>query len=162
MDSKQTTALVVILIYMALTVAIGLVTSYRKKKVKAQQSNEDFLMAGKSLGVLALAGTLFAANTGGASTIGIAQNIYRDGLSSAWYVIAAGIGFVIVSFVASYFRRSSANTVPQIIGMRFGKSSHLFTAIVQIVALFMATGAQIIATATIINKIGRASGGERV
>ncbi|NLF20027.1 MAG: sodium:solute symporter family protein, partial [Clostridiaceae bacterium] len=92
MDSKQTIALVVILIYMALTVAIGLVTSYRKKKVKAQQSNEDFLMAGKSLGVLALAGTLFAANTGGASTIGIAQNIYRDGLSSAWYVIAAGIG----------------------------------------------------------------------
>lgn len=153
MDSKQTTALVVILIYMALTVAIGLVSSYRKKKVKAQQSNEDFLMAGKSLGVLALAGTLFAANTGGASTIGIAQNIYRDGLSSAWYVIAAGIGFVIVSFVASYFRRSSANTVPQIIGMRFGKSSHLFTAIIQIVALFMATGAQIIATATIINTL---------
>ncbi len=153
MDSKQTTALVVILIYMALTVAIGLISSAKKKRMSATQSNEDFLMAGKSLGVLALAGTLFAANTGGASTIGIAQNIYRDGLSSAWYVIAAGIGFVIVSFVASYFRRSSANTVPQIIGMRFGKPSHLFTAIVQIVALFMATGAQIIATASIINAL---------
>ncbi len=149
--SKEMTALIVILLYMALTVAIGLISSSRKKKEKATQSNEDFLMAGKSLGVLALAGTLFAANTGGASTIGIAQNVYRDGLSSAWYVIAAGIGFVIVSFIASYFRRSAANTVPQIIGMRFGKPAHFFTAVVQILALFMATGAQIIATASIIN-----------
>lgn len=151
--SKQNIALIVILVYMALTVAIGLISSARKKREKAEQSNEDFLMAGKSLGVLALAGTLFAANTGGASTIGIAQNVYRDGLSSAWYVIAAGIGFVIVSFVASYFRRSAANTVPQIIGMRFGKKSHLFTAVVQILALFMATGAQIIATSSIINAL---------
>lgn len=149
--SKEMTALIVILLYMALTVAIGLISSSRKKKEKATQSNEDFLMAGKSLGVLALAGTLFAANTGGASTIGIAQNVYRDGLSSAWYVIAAGIGFVIVSFIASYFRRSAANTVPQIIGMRFGKPAHFFTAVIQILALFMATGAQIIATASIIN-----------
>ena len=151
MDSKQVVALVIILLYMALTVAIGLISSYRKKKKSATQSNEDFLMAGKSLGMLALAGTLFAANTGGASTLGIAQNTFKYGLSAAWYVIAAGIGFVIVSFVASYFRRSSANTVPQIIGMRFGRPSHLFTAVVQIIALFMATGAQIIATASIIN-----------
>lgn len=148
--SKQNIALIVILIYMVLTVIIGLVSSARKKKQKADQTGEDFLMAGKSLGVLALAGTLFAANTGGASTIGIAQNVYRDGLSSAWYVIAAGVGFVLVSFVASYFRRSAANTVPEIIGKRFGKKSHLFTAVVQILALFMATGAQIIATSSII------------
>ncbi len=150
---RSTIALIVILLYMALTVAIGLVSSAKKKKLSETQTGEDFLMAGKSLGVLALAGTLFAANTGGASTMGIAQNVYRDGLSSAWYVIAAGIGFVIVSFVASYFRRSSANTVPQIIGMRYGKPSHLFTAIVQIIALFMATGAQIIATSSIIHAL---------
>lgn len=152
MNSTQKTTLTIIIIYMIATVAIGLIASYKqKKKSQSGSANEDFLMAGKSLGPLVLAGTLFAANTGGASTTGIATNVYSYGLSAAWYVIAAGIGFVLVSFVASYFRRSSANTVPEIIGMRYGKPSHIITAITSILALFMATGAQIIATASIIN-----------
>ncbi|WP_319370098.1 sodium:solute symporter family protein [uncultured Ilyobacter sp.] len=153
MNSSQITALIIIFIYMALTVAIGLFASRKKKSEKEKQNNDDFLMAGKSLGPLVLAGTLFAANTGGASTTGIATNVYQYGLSSAWYVIAAGIGFVLVSFIAPYFRRAQANTVPEIISKRYGKPSHIVTAITSIIALFMATGAQIIATASIINVV---------
>jgi SSS family solute:Na+ symporter len=153
MNNTQITALVIILIYMAATVAIGLVASKKKTDGKAKQSNDDFLMASKSLGPVVLAGTLFAANTGGASTTGIATNVYRYGLSSAWYVIAGGIGFVLVSFIAPYFRRARANTVPEIISKRYGKASHIFTAITSILALFMATGAQILATASIINVV---------
>lgn len=153
MNSTQTTALVVILLYMAATVALGLIISQRKKAKAGKQSNDEFLMAGKSLGPAVLAGTLFAANTGGASTTGIATNVYKYGLSACWYVIAAGIGFVLVSFIAPYFRRSSASTVPEIISKRYGKPSHIFTAFTSIAALFMATGAQIIATASIINVV---------
>lgn len=149
MNSTQITALVIILIYMVATVFIGLYVSKRKKQ-KAQ-SNDDFLMASKSLGPFVLAGTLFAANTGGASTTGIATNVYTYGLSASWYVIAAGIGFVLVSFIAPYFRKAQANTVPEIISKRYGKASHIFTGITSIIALFLATGAQIIATASIIN-----------
>ena len=96
---------------------------------------------------------MFAANTGGASTTGIATNVYSYGISACWYVIAAGIGFVLVSFIAPYFRKAQASTVPQIIGKRYGKASHIFTAFTSIAALFMATGAQIIATASIINVV---------
>ncbi|WP_303970295.1 sodium:solute symporter family protein [Faecalicoccus pleomorphus] len=150
MNQIQTTTLVIILLYMALTVFIGLMASRKERK---KQSNSDFLMAGKSLGPLMLAGTLFAANTGGASTTGIASNVYLYGVSAYWYVIAAGIGFVIVSFIAPYFRKAKANTVPEIVSKRYGKSAHIFTAFTSIVALFMATGAQIIATASIINVV---------
>lgn len=153
MTSSQITALVIILLYMALTVLIGVWVRARDRKKAEAQTNEDFLLAGKSLGPLVLAGTLFAANTGGASTLGIATNVGKYGLSASWYVIAAGIGFVLVSFIAPYFRRASASTVPQIIKMRYGKASHIFTAITSITALFMATGAQIIATASIINAL---------
>jgi len=153
MSSKQTTALIIIFIYMALTIVIGLVVSKKKQAKQEKQSNEDFLMAGKSLGPLVLAGTLFAANTGGASTTGIATNVYSYGLSACWYVVAAGIGFVLVSFIAPYFRKAQASTVPQIISKRYGKASHIFTAFTSIAALFMATGAQIIATASIINVV---------
>ncbi|AVQ27431.1 MULTISPECIES: sodium:solute symporter family protein [Fusobacterium] len=151
MNKAQITALVIILLYMAATVAIGLFAS--RKKAEEKQSNDDFLMASKSLGPVVLAGTLFAANTGGASTTGIATNVFQYGLSAAWYVIAGGIGFVLVSFIAPYFRRAQANTVPEIISKRYGKASHIFTAITSILALFMATGAQIIATASIINVV---------
>lgn len=151
MNKTQITALVIILLYMAATVAIGLIAS--RKKAEEKQSNDDFLMASKSLGPVVLAGTLFAANTGGASTTGIATNVFQYGLSAAWYVIAGGIGFVLVSFIAPYFRRAQANTVPEIISKRYGKASHIFTAITSILALFMATGAQIIATASIINVV---------
>lgn len=151
MNKAQITALVIILLYMVATVAIGLIAS--RKKAEEKQSNDDFLMASKSLGPVVLAGTLFAANTGGASTTGIATNVFQYGLSAAWYVIAGGIGFVLVSFIAPYFRRAQANTVPEIISKRYGKASHIFTAITSILALFMATGAQIIATASIINVV---------
>ncbi|MEQ3306078.1 sodium:solute symporter family protein [Fusobacterium varium] len=151
MNKAQIIALVIILLYMAATVAIGLIAS--RKKAEEKQSNDDFLMASKSLGPVVLAGTLFAANTGGASTTGIATNVFQYGLSAAWYVIAGGIGFVLVSFIAPYFRRAQANTVPEIISKRYGKASHIFTAITSILALFMATGAQIIATASIINVV---------
>ena len=86
MNSTQITALVIILVYMAVTVAIGLFAS--RKKTEEKQSNDDFLMASKSLGPVVLAGTLFAANTGGASTTGIATNVFQYGLSASWYVIA--------------------------------------------------------------------------
>jgi len=138
---------------MIVTAFIGLSVSNKKKKKAQKQSNEDFLMAGKSLGPLVLAGTLFAANTGGASTTGVATNVFSQGLSASWYVISAGIGFILVSFIAPYFRRTQANTVPEIIKMRYGKPAHIITAITSILALFMATGAQIIATATIINVV---------
>lgn len=151
MNSTQIICLVIILLYMVATVVVGLLVSNFQKSKEKKTSNEDFLMASKSLGPFVLACTLFAANTGGASTTGIATNVYSYGLSASWYVIAAGIGFIIVSFIAPYFRRSSANTVPQIIGKRYGKESYVFTAFTSIAALFMATGAQIIATATIIN-----------
>ena len=154
MTSKQLTTLVIIFLYMVLTVVVGLVSSKMKqKKAAKKQSNEDFLMAGKSLGPVILACTLFAANTGGASTTGIATNVGTQGLSAAWYVIAAGIGFVLVSFIAPFFRRAQASTVPQIINMRYGKPAHIVTAFTSIAALFMATGSQIIATSTIINTV---------
>ena len=105
---------IIIAIYMATMIGIGLYAS--KKHVKGA---EDYLLAGRKLGPIMLAGTLAATEIGGGSSVGVAAKAYGSwGLSAGWYVIAAGIGLILVSFIAPLLRRAMATTVPEIIGRR--------------------------------------------
>ena len=145
----------IVVLYMAVMIGIALFVSFRKVK-----SSEDFHLAARSLGPLMMAGTLAAAEIGGGSTIGVAQKAFSSwGLSAGWYVVCAGIGIFLVSFVAPFLRRSMATTVPEIIERRYGKPSHLITTILSLFTLFVATAAQVKATSAI---IGTISGGDLV
>ncbi|MDU5734009.1 MAG: sodium:solute symporter family protein, partial [Veillonella sp.] len=101
---------------------------------------------------LMTAGTLAATEIGGGSTVGVAAKAYGSwGLSAGWYVVSAGIGVILVAFIAPLLRRAMATTVPEIIGRRFGASSHLITSILSMLATITLAGVQITATATIIS-----------
>lgn len=144
----QPTFLIIIL-YMATMIGIGVYASKRKVK-----NSKDYLLAGRSLGPFMMAGTLAAAEIGGGSTVGVAAKAFGDwGLSAGWYVVCAGIGIFLVSFVAPYLRKSMATTVPEIIGKRYGSSAHKITTALSIIALFIATAVQIIATSSIISVV---------
>ncbi|SHN55021.1 sodium:solute symporter family protein [Desulfovibrio litoralis] len=145
----------IVIAYMAVMIAIALYVSFKKVK-----SSEDYHLAGRSLGPLMMAGTLAAAEIGGGSTIGVAAKAYGSwGLSAGWYVVCAGIGIFLVSFVAPFLRRSMATTVPEIIGRRYGTPAHIITTFLSLCTLFVATAAQIQATSAIIETI---SGGDFV
>ena len=145
----------IVVIYMATMIGIALYVSFKKVK-----SSEDFHLAGRSLGPLMMAGTLAAAEIGGGSTIGVAQRAYSQwGLSAGWYVVCAGVGIFLVSFVAPFLRRSMATTVPEIVARRYGAPSHLITTMLSLLTLFVATAAQVKATSAI---IGTISGGNLV
>ena len=140
---------------MAVMIGIALFVSLRKVK-----NSEDFHLAGRSLGPLMMAGTLAAAEIGGGSTVGVAQRAYSSwGLSAGWYVVCAGIGIFLVSFVAPFLRRSMATTVPEIVARRYGMPSHIITTLLSLLTLFVATAAQVKATSAI---IGTVSGGDLV
>lgn len=144
----QTTFLIIV-IYMLTMIGIGLYAA--KKKIK---SSKDFLLAGRNLGPLMMAGTLAAAEIGGGSTVGVASKAFGSwGLSAGWYVVCAGIGIFLVSFVAPYLRKSMATTVPEILARRYGTPAHIITTILSITALFIATAVQIIATSSIISVV---------
>ena len=142
----------IVIAYMATMIAIALFVSFKKVK-----SSEDFHLAGRSLGPLMMAGTLAAAEIGGGSTIGVAAKAYGDwGLSAGWYVVCAGIGIFLVSFVAPFLRRSMATTVPEILARRYGKPTHLISTFLSLATLFVATAAQVKATSSIIETISGA------
>ena len=135
-------------VYMAGNIAIGL---YARKRIK---SSEDYHLAGRRLGVLMTAGTLAATELGGGSSVGVAAKAYGNwGLSAGWYVVAAGIGILLVSFVAPAMRRSMATTVPEIIGRRYGVSSQTISAALGCLALVALTAVQITVGATIISTL---------
>ncbi|MFK4765056.1 sodium:solute symporter [Desulfobaculum sp. SPO524] len=145
----MTSTFYVILAYMACMIGIGLWVAKRKIR-----ESEDFLLAGRQLGPAMMAGTLAAAEIGGGSTLGVAAKAYGEwGFSAGWYVVSAGIGIFLVSFVAPYLRKSMATTVPEILGRRYGRTSHIMTTFLSISALFFATAAQVIATSTIIHVV---------
>jgi len=137
---------IVVCLYLLLNLAVGVYSHIRVK------SSADYLLAGRRIGVLMTAGTLAATEIGGGSTVGVAAKAYGSwGLSAGWYVVSAGIGVILVSFIAPLLRRAMATTVPEIIGRRFGGSSQLITSILSMLATITLAGVQITATATIIS-----------
>lgn len=137
---------VILILYMLFNLAIGV---YSGKKIK---NSSDYLLAGRNIGVLLTAGTLAATEVGGGSTVGVAAKAYGSwGLSAGWYVTAAGIGVILVSFIAPMLRRSMATTMPEIIERRFGNASHIIILILSLSANVALAGVQITASATIIS-----------
>lgn len=137
---------VILILYMLINLAIGV---YSGTKIK---NSSDYLLAGRKIGVLLTAGTLAATEIGGGSTVGVAAKAYGSwGLSAGWYVTSAGLGIILVSFIAPLLRRSMATTMPEIIGRRFGNASHMITSILSLSANLALAGVQITASATIIS-----------
>lgn len=137
---------VIVAAYIVLNLLVGIYSHVRVK------DSTDYLLAGRRIGVLMTAGTLAATEIGGGSTIGVAAKAYGNwGLSAGWYVVSAGIGIILVSFVAPLVRRTMATTVSEVIGRRFGYPSCLVTSILSILATITLAGVQITATATVIS-----------
>ena len=102
------TVAIVVAVYMLAMLFIGWYSSTRIT------SNSDFMVAGRRLGPLLMAGTLAATEIGGGSSLGVVQNgMSGYGISAAWYIITMGLAFVILTFMAPKFRAATVKTVPE-------------------------------------------------
>ncbi len=140
------TVIMIVIIYLILMLLIGYWSS---KKIK---SNEDFMVAGRRLGPILMAGTLAATEIGGGSSLGVVEKAFGDwGISASWYVTTMGIAFVILSFLAPKFRQAEVKTVPEYFRRRYGKISGLITSIIMMLPLIGLTASQFIASAAIVS-----------
>ena len=140
------TVAIVVAVYMLAMLFIGWYSSTRIT------SNSDFMVAGRRLGPLLMAGTLAATEIGGGSSLGVVQNgMSGYGISSAWYIITMGLAFVILTFLAPKFREATVKTVPEYFRRRYGKSAGLITAIIMLLPLVGLTAGQFIASAVILS-----------
>ena len=132
--------------YLGVMLVIGW---YASKKIK---KSEDFLVAGRRLGPVMMAGTLAATEVGGGSSMGVAEKAYGEwGMSAAWYVFAMTVTFLILAFVAPRLRAALVKTVPEFFTRRYGGSSGMLTAVIMILPLVGLTAIQMIASAVVLS-----------
>ena len=108
--------LIVIIIYFAVTVLIG-VLSGRKSK-----GSDSFV--GAQMGLLAIVCASTGEWLGGTATTGVSEYGFNYGLSGAWYTIANAIGTMFLGLCfAKLYRSVDSVTVPGIIQQFFGKKA---------------------------------------
>jgi solute:Na+ symporter, SSS family len=111
--------LVVVFLYPAVLVAMSI------WKARSIKSHEDFMVAGRSVPVLLLVGTLVCTWVGSGSLFGGAGLAYRVGIAELWFSFGAWIGLLVAFFLAPRVRRIAQYTVPDLLEQRYNPAARL-------------------------------------
>lgn len=115
-------AVIVYLVFMALIGVFFARTSI--------SNSDDFMVAGRSLPLFVVIGTLLATFVGSGTVVGGASFIYQYGPWAAIWNLSGGIvGAIILYFIAGKVRQSEIYTVPEMMEKRFGASTRLISSI---------------------------------
>lgn len=105
--------LMILILYFALTVGIGL---YAQKTAK-----DSSAFHGAGLGVMLCVCAATGEWLGGTATTGVSEHGFDFGISGSWYTIANGIGVIFLALLfAKLYRSMETVTVPGIIGRFLG------------------------------------------
>ncbi len=141
------TYLIIILIYLAVLTFYNI---YKSKQIKTQ---DDMMVAGRSLGVTQMVFTLVCTWIGSGTFIAGAEYAFRAGWSSLWMPAGAWAGIAIIYFLAAKIRTFGQYTIGDILEERYGKFARLFGAIALIIAFTTIVSYQFRAGGYILNII---------
>jgi SSS family solute:Na+ symporter/sodium/proline symporter len=118
----------IVLAYPLILLGVGV---WQSRRVK---SHEDFMVAGRSVPVLLLVGTLICTWIGSGSLFGGAGLAYRSGLAELWFSLGGWVGLVVAYFIAGRVRRIAQYTVPDLLEQRYNPAARVLGTIAVILA----------------------------
>jgi SSS family solute:Na+ symporter/sodium/proline symporter len=118
----------VVLLYPLILIGVSL---WRSRRVT---SHEDFAVAGRSVPVALLVGTLVCTWIGSGSLFGGAGLAYRSGISELWFSFGAWVGLIAAYFLAGRVRRIAQYTVPDLLEQRYNAAARVLGTIAIILA----------------------------
>lgn len=138
--------MVVIVIYIATVLALGLL-SVRRVKLSSQQ----YFLAGKSLPWFMVGAALFSANISTIHLVGLAASGYNEGLVWGNFEWMATFCLIILALVfAPFYFKTRISTLPEFLEKRYSRGARMIVAIMAIVAaLFIHIGMSIYAGAIV-------------
>lgn len=149
MMKVETLPLIILICYILGMLLIGFLSN--KFMVK---SSSDYLLAGRRMGLIFVAASLSANNVGGGSTTGVAAKAFNGwGIAASWYVFAAAVAMIPLSYFAPKIRKAMAYTIPEVISRRFGDGVGTLSAILNILSLFCLTSSQILAAGSVVSSL---------
>lgn len=110
--------LVIVLVYLAVLISLGLFLGRNKKG--HQKSASDYFLAGNSLTWWAVGASLIAANISAEQFIGMSGTSYADGIATAAYELMAAVTLVVIGkFLLPVMLKRKIFTIPQFLRERY-------------------------------------------
>ena len=114
----RTIDLVIVLIYLAVLIFLGLFLGRTKKGT--QKSANDYFLAGNTLTWWAVGASLIAANISAEQFIGMSGTSYADGIATAAYELMAAVTLVVIGkFLLPIMLKRKIFTIPQFLRERY-------------------------------------------
>ena len=140
--------LLVVIAYMAGILAAGF---WGRRKATTQ---DQFLVAGRSVGPWLYSGTLAAIVLGGASTVGGVKLGYQYGISGMWLVFMLGLGIIVLSVVfVERILGLKLYTVPELLERRYNPSARVVGGVVMVAYDLMVSVTATIAVGSVMEVI---------
>jgi len=118
----------IVLVYPAILIGVSI---WRSRAVK---SHEDFAVAGRSVPVALLVGTLVCTWIGSGSLFGGAGLAYRSGIAELWFSFGGWVGLIAAYFLAGRVRAIAQYTVPDLLEQRYNAAARILGTIAIILA----------------------------
>ncbi len=103
-------------------------------RARGVTSHEEFMVAGRSVPVYMLVGTLVCTWIGSGSLFGAAGLAFRTGISELWFSFGAWAGMIVAYFIAGRVRRIADYTVPDLLERRYNAAARVLGTITIILA----------------------------
>jgi Na+/proline symporter len=110
---------VVLAIIVVLLLAVAL---FRAALVKTQ---DDYLVAGRSLPAMVLVLTLLTSWIGAGSLFAGAENAYKNGFAALWQPAGGWLGLLLIYFIAPRARKFAQITLPDLLEARYNQTARV-------------------------------------
>jgi SSS family solute:Na+ symporter len=122
---------------------------YAAKRIK---DNTDFAIAGRSIKLPLLVGTLAGTAIGASSTMGSAGLAYEHGIITI-IIVGYTIGLALFGYVGPIVRRVGVWNMPDVLFLRYGGAMRMIFGIIMVLGVIAVFGTQLIAVGLVVTAI---------
>ena len=139
---------IIVICYMLILVGVGIWVAKRTK------TTEDFMVAGRNIGIWRFTAAMAACVIGGSLTMGSSTLAYNFGVGAIWLggICALSI-FLLSLFLRTKLSDMRILTTAEGFGVFYGPQARILSAIVLMIYMFMVGVVQVVAVGTIMNII---------
>ena len=146
MTGFTTIDIVIVVIYMMVLIGVGIWTARKTK------TTEDFMVAGRSIGIWRFTAAMAACVIGGSLTMGSSTLAYNFGVGAIWLggICALSI-FLLSLFLKTKLSNMRILSAAEGFGVFYGPYARVLSAVVMMIYMFMVGVVQVVAVGTILN-----------